>query len=79
MEHKGDEHQACDSHNGRLLQSKCNCFHHSMIPVLALVLAIVFLLKSWGILSSIAVDMIWPILVGIGALTKLSEDKCKCC
>lgn len=57
----------------------CECSHHSIIPILAILFAIAFLLDYQGFLSAGSVNVIWPILVGIGGIVKLQESKCECC
>ncbi len=57
----------------------CSHDHHSIIPVLVILIAISFLLQYQGILAENAVNIIWPILLGIGGMVKLVEDKCNCC
>jgi len=57
----------------------CAHDHHSIIPVLVILFATSFLLQYQGVLAPHSVEIIWPILVGIGGMVKLVEDKCKCC
>lgn len=57
----------------------CECSHHSIIPILIILFAIAFLLDYQGFLKAGSVNVIWPILVGIGGIVKLREDKCGCC
>ena len=59
----------------------CKCAHHKVIPVLVLLFGLTFLLGSWGILTSNAVDTIWPIIVILAGAMKISEKSgmCKCC
>jgi hypothetical protein len=57
----------------------CEHDHHSVIPVLFILFAISFLLQYQGILAPHSIDIIWPILVGVGGMVMLIEDKCGCC
>ncbi len=57
----------------------CAHDHHGVIPILVVLFAICFLLKYQGLLTADAVNVIWPILVGIGGLVMLIEDRCDCC
>jgi len=59
--------------------SGCECGHHSVIPVLIILFATTFLLGNQGLLQADAVNIIWPILVGIAGVVKISEVRCKCC
>ncbi len=57
----------------------CSCGHHSIIPILMILFATSFLLKFQGLLSADSVNIIWPILVGIAGVVKLTEANCDCC
>lgn len=57
----------------------CECGHHSIIPVLIILFATNFILGYQGFLSEESVNIIWPILVGIAGIAKLTEDRCDCC
>jgi len=57
----------------------CPCVHHNIIPVLTILFATSFLLDYQGFLSVGSINVIWPILVGIAGVIKLTEDKCECC
>lgn len=57
----------------------CSCNHHSIVPILTILFATTFLLGYQGIFDSQTVNTIWPILLGIGGVAKLSEDNCSCC
>ncbi len=58
---------------------KCVCKHHSVIPFLMVLFAIVFLLGAFEVVEARTVSITWPILVGIAGLTKLNERRCTCC
>lgn len=75
-QHKEEKHECCgESKHGAV----CDCSHHKVIPILIVIVAALFLLKALGILSSGLVDILWPIALGVGGVTKLKENKCKCC
>ncbi|MDO8598997.1 MAG: hypothetical protein Q7S02_02725 [bacterium] len=57
----------------------CACVHHKMPVIAAFLIALAFLLGNLGYLSAKVVGLAWPILLGLGALTKLTGGKCKCC
>ena len=57
----------------------CNHDHHSIIPILVILFAISFLLQYQGLLAKDAVNIIWPILVGLAGMIMIVEDKCRCC
>ncbi len=57
----------------------CDCSHHSIIPILTILFAVTYLLGYQGFFDAQTVNIIWPILVGIGGVSKLTEDKCACC
>lgn len=58
---------------------ECPCPHHSILPWLVVLFALVFLLKALEVLSSDFVNIVWPILLGMAAFTKMGEKNCKCC
>ena len=47
-------------------------FRH-LVPILIILLALTFLLKSTGTLSAPVVAVVWPILLGLIGLVKLEE------
>ncbi len=57
----------------------CGCKHHKIVPAAVIVFGIVFLLGYLSVLSWGAVNIIWPILVIIAGIMKLTKGKCKCC
>jgi len=58
---------------------KCGCPHHKVVSILVVLLAAVFLLGNAGVLSPDFVGIAWPIILGVGGLTKLFGGSCKCC
>ena len=59
--------------------SSCECGCHHYTPIVIILFALLFLLKSMGLASSEMVGVVWPILVGLVGIIKLSEHKCDCC
>lgn len=57
----------------------CGCGCHHFVPVLVILFALVFLLEALGYVGNLVVSVIWPILVGLGGIALLGEDKCGCC
>lgn len=68
------QHQAGGCHHC----GYCGCFHHKVVPLAVLLIALVFLLKAWGLVSAGFVDWSWPILLGLAMLVKLGVGKCSC-
>lgn len=60
-------------------KNTCHCNHHNIVPILVILFAVTFLFGYQGIFGAETVNTIWPILVGIGGVSKLSESKCGCC
>ena len=58
---------------------KCECKHHKVVPMMLILIALVFLLKGFGVVTSGFTDIAWPILLGVAGFTKLKQGKCKCC
>lgn len=54
----------------------CKCGHHKVMPIALILIGIVVLCGDFGWLSPMTVNIIWPILLIIGAGSKLG---CKCC
>lgn len=61
----------------------CDCMHHKMMPMMIglfiLIFGITALLKAMGTVSAGTFAWIWPILIIIASLGKLSTGMCKCC
>lgn len=58
---------------------KCSCPHHKMIPFLMLLLGVLFLLLAFNLVTWRLASIVWPMLVIVGAVTKLAKGRCKCC
>ncbi|MEK7390724.1 MAG: hypothetical protein AAB635_01130 [Patescibacteria group bacterium] len=57
----------------------CSHVHHNIIPILVILIAVSFLLQYQGLLAENSVNIIWPILVGIGGMVMLIDSKCERC
>lgn len=61
----------------------CSCQHHAVMHttfgLLVLVFGVSGLLKAMGTVSAETFGWIWPILIIIASLGKLSTGMCKCC
>ncbi len=60
-------------------KNTCDCKHHSIVPIVVIIFAAIFLLESLGIISESFVDVLWPLLVGVVGVTMLREKGCGCC
>ena len=61
------------------MKNMCKCPHHKVVPGAIMLIGLSFLLGTWGILTSGAVDTIWPILLIIIGGMKMMKGNCKCC
>ena len=61
------------------MEKTCKCPHHKVMPVLVVLFGLTFLLGYWGTLGWSTVNTIWPILVILGGVFKMTESMCKCC
>lgn len=61
-------------HDGR----HCGCGHHKIIPFIVLVIGIMFFLQAVGTVDPVLNAKVWPVLVILAALIKLTSGKCKC-
>ena len=57
----------------------CGCPHHKMIPMIIFVIGLLFFLNAVDVVTTNALNILWPIAVMIGGLTKMMGYKCKCC
>ena len=72
---KGDVCTECGNcHDCKL----CSCAHHKILPGAILLIAVLFLLKALDVISAGTLDVLWPIVLGLAMLMKLSAGKCKC-
>jgi len=44
-----------------------------LVPILLILLALLFLLKSMNLISAPVVSVVWPILLGLIGMVKLEE------
>ena len=63
----------------QMMDKKCGCMHHKMVPIFVVLFGLTFLLGNLNILTTVAVSYIWPLLVIVAGLTKMSSGMCKCC
>lgn len=57
----------------------CQCKHHSFVPGLVVLFGLTFLLEAFGSLSAGTVSVIWPILVILAGILKMTGRSCGCC
>ena len=57
----------------------CTCSHHSTVPLLIIGLSIVFLLPRFDVITDEITGLVWPLLLGVIGLRKLTERNCGCC
>ena len=57
----------------------CGCPHHMVVPAMITLIGLAFLLGALNVLTMYAVSVIWPILLIVVGLMKLSKGSCKCC
>lgn len=71
--------------DGKMMDGKmmmggmCKCPHHKMIPLFIILFGVDFLLGTLGVLNMYTVNIIWPILIILGGLMKMTKGMCKCC
>ena len=57
----------------------CSCPHHKIVPLSITLIGLSFLLGDLSILTWGAVGLIWPILLIVIGVVKMSKGMCKCC
>ena len=62
-----------------MMGQMCPCPHHKVVPAMITLIALAFLLKALGVMTSESVAILWPLFLLIAGLTKLSSGMCKCC
>jgi hypothetical protein len=60
-------------------EKMCNCPHHKFFPFAVLVVGVLFLLQALGVALGNWFNIVWPILLILWALKKMSKGSCKCC
>ena len=58
---------------------KCGCPCHRMAGLLIVLLGLLFLLNTLGMVSSHIVNVVWPVLVILIGVKKMTKGLCKCC
>ena len=61
------------------MKKTCSCTHHKVIPVLVVLFGLTFLLGALNVFTPGFVAIVWPVIVIIGGLVKLTSKMCKCC
>jgi hypothetical protein len=57
----------------------CKCPHHKMLPLLVVLFGLNFLLGTLSVITMRTESIIWPIIVIVAGLMKMSGGACKCC
>ena len=57
----------------------CGCPHHKVIPLCITLIGLAFLGQALGYIAASTVAWVWPLLLTIVGLMKLSKGMCKCC
>ena len=58
---------------------KCCCPHHRVISIVAILIALDFLLVAFKVYSIDTAQIIWPIIVIVAVIFKMITRRCKCC
>jgi len=61
------------------MKNMCKCPHHKAMPILVILFGLTFLLGAWGTLSQETVNFVWPVLVILAGVVKMTKGMCKCC
>lgn len=64
---------------GSGMMSMCGCPHHKMVPLLIFIIGLLFFLNTVNVITTSALNMLWPIALMVAGLTKMMAHKCKCC
>ena len=57
----------------------CNCLHHKVVPGLIVAFGLTFLLAALGTITMQTRDIIWPTIIVLAGLMKMSRGMCSCC
>jgi len=58
----------------------CRCPHHKLIPMVIFIIGLLFFLNAVNLVITTSVlNMLWPVALMIGGLTKMMSSRCKCC
>jgi len=64
---------------GMMDKGMCKCPHHKIVPLMVFIIGLLFFLNVLNILTTSALNMLWPIALMIAGLMKMMSRKCKCC
>ena len=56
----------------------CKCVHHKFVPMLVVIFGVLFFLHAIGSLSSQTLNYMWPVIVILVGVMKMSDNMCKC-
>lgn len=74
-EHEHNHEHRIASSGGKV----CGCQHHNITPILVIIFAIAVLLVEFNVITFFVFSIVWPILLIIGAGSKVAAKNCKCC
>lgn len=57
----------------------CKCFHHKVVPLSIALIGLCFFLQAFALVSVSFVSVVWPLLLMLIGVMKLSKGSCKCC
>lgn len=60
-------------------ETKCGCPCHKMKGLFVVLFGLVFLLRSFGVISDHFASIAWPTIVILGGLKVMFRGMCKCC
>jgi len=61
--------------NNQMGDKMCHCPHHKIMSWALVLIGLTFLLGNIGVLTAMAVNIIWPIILIVLGCSKM----CKCC
>lgn len=59
--------------------SSCGCPCHKAMGGLVIAFGLVFLLRALGVLSDHIAGIVWPVIIILAGLNKMTAGMCKCC
>ena len=57
----------------------CPCNHHKIVPLMIILIGATFLLNAFQVLPVGIVAFVWPVLLMVAGVAKLSGRSCSCC
>lgn len=60
-------------------KSECSCGCHKMFGLFVALFGLVFLLRAFDVFSMHVADILWPVVVILAGLQKMTCGFCKCC